>query len=395
MTATPRTTAKPVDVAAYFFPGYHADPSTSRWHGNDWTEWELVRDARPRYPGHRQPRVPAWGYFDEADPLWAMRQAQEAKAAGIGAFIFDWYWYNNGPFLNGALDNGFLASSELPIDFAIMWANHDWLNIHPASAAHPPHALFRGRVSDAEFDRMADTIIERYFAHPRYYRIEGDSYFSIYEPQTFIDGMGGPLQAARAIERFRERSSVAGVGDIHVNIVTSERAVLPGERTSTDLAATVRDFAAASVTSYVWIHHYDPSTHGFPQGDYDQAQHFNQLVWAARRRDLSIPYFPNVTVGWDSSPRVISTDSFENRGYPWTAVLDSAPQQYEAALTAAIDFAAADPSRSPGLVTINAWNEWTEGSYLLPDDDHGMSFLDATARATKNMPAPVRAGVAN
>ena len=37
-------------------------------HGAGWTEWELVKKAQPRFPGHRQPKVPLWGYEDEADP---------------------------------------------------------------------------------------------------------------------------------------------------------------------------------------------------------------------------------------------------------------------------------------------------------------------------------------
>ena len=29
------------------------------------------------------------------------------------------------------------------------------------------------------------------------------------------------------------------------------------------------------------------------------------------------------------------------------------------------------------VLTINAWNEWTEGSYLEPDTVNGMGYLDA------------------
>ena len=40
------------EVAAYYFPNYHPNPQNSARYGTNWTEWELMRAAKPRFPGH-------------------------------------------------------------------------------------------------------------------------------------------------------------------------------------------------------------------------------------------------------------------------------------------------------------------------------------------------------
>ena len=42
----------------------------------------------------------------------------------------------------------------------------------------------------------------------------------------------------------------------------------------------------------------------------------------------------------------------------------------------------ADKNNSP-LVTINSWNEWTETSYMQPDDLYGYGYLEAVKRVFK------------
>ena len=39
---------------------------------------------------------------------------------------------------------------------------------------------------------------------------------------------------------------------------------------------------------------------------------------------------------------------------------------------------------NPPLVTVNSWNEWTETSYLEPDDVNGYGYLEAIQRVFKN-----------
>ena len=122
-----------ITVAAYYFPNYHTgDPRNELNMGVNWSEWELVKAAQPRFPNHHQPNVPLWGYVDEKDPQVMALKIDAAADNGIDCFIFDWYMYEDGPFLNRCIDEGFLnAPNNRKIQFALMWANHDWIDIHP------------------------------------------------------------------------------------------------------------------------------------------------------------------------------------------------------------------------------------------------------------------------
>ncbi len=125
-------------VAAYYFGDYHPDERNFAEHGPGWTEWNLVKSATPRFPGHHQPRIPLWGYEDESDPRVFEKKIAAATAGKIDAFIFDWYWYKDGPFLQAALTDGYLRASNCrDLKFGVMWANHDWFDIQPAKFEIP------------------------------------------------------------------------------------------------------------------------------------------------------------------------------------------------------------------------------------------------------------------
>ena len=59
---------------------------------------------------------------------------------------------------------------------------------------------------------------------------------------------------------------------------------------------------------------------------------------------------------------------------------NNTPEAFEKALVAAKDYTdkmlEKHPER-PALITINSWNEWTETSYLEPDDFYGYGYLEA------------------
>jgi len=365
-------------IAAYYFANYHDDPRNAVEHGDGWNEWNLVRAAQPRFAGHRQPRVPQWGYEDEADPAVMERKSDAAADHGLSAFIFDWYWYDDGQFLERGLEQGFLrAANRQRLKFGIMWANHDWLDIPPARlsecARNDHRLLYPGKVTEATFERMVGYVIEHYFKHPSYWKVDGAPYFSIYELQLLLESLGGVERTREALALFRAKTKEAGFPDLHLNQVLWNFSILPGETSIETPGQMLTALGFDSFTSYVWIHHVPLES--FPETDYNEVFGKYTAYWEKITREVSLPYYPNATMGWDSSPRTVQSEAFQNAGYPFMPSLaHNTPQNFRRALEAIRQRMDASGTT---ILTVNAWNEWTEGSYLEPDTTYGMGYLEA------------------
>ena len=57
-------------------------------------------------------------------------------------------------------------------------------------------------------------------------------------------------------------------------------------------------------------------------------------------------------------------------------VQGNTPQRFGEALRSAKQFLDNSADLKTKLLTVNSWNEWTEGSYLEPDTEHKYAYLD-------------------
>lgn len=372
-------------VAAYYFPNYHVDSTNETWHGKGWTEWDLVKNSKPRFPGHEQPKIPTWGYFDEADPAWTAKEIDLAADHGIDVFIYDWYWYSNtGRYLEEGLEKGFLkAPNNTRLKFALMWANHDWRNIHPTPYTNFQEKQTDGKVTPELWDTITDYIIAKYFKQPNYWKIDGKPYFSIFESVKFVESFGSLAGAAEAMKMFNEKGKKAGFPGIYLNCIDqgiTSHALSQALNQPVTNKEALRALAASSVTSYNFLYAFDLSKAGWPTANYREAVEANAKYWSSFSREMSeLTYFPNVTMGWDVTPRLIQSDKFDTfKGYPWTPVFNgsNSPEAFKNALLRARQFLD-EYEHSPKVVILNAWNEWTEGSYLLPEKRTGTKYLEA------------------
>ena len=141
----------------------------------------------------------------------------------------------------------------------------------------------------------------------------------------------------------------------------------------------LKSLGVDSLTSYVWVHEHPIDT--FPSVPYAQYRKvcendFDRLS----AKYAGMAYYPCVTAGWDASPRTVQSDTFDNVGYPFSPVLtDNNPYEFEQALRSVKEKLDASALQTR-MVVINAWNEWTEGSYLEPDTEHGYGRLEAVRR---------------
>ncbi|MEV5966994.1 glycoside hydrolase family 99-like domain-containing protein [Kribbella sp. NPDC051952] len=363
-------------VLAYYFPGWHRDPRNARWFGADWDEWRLLSSATPRFEGHRQPRVPLQGHFDESAAEAAEAQIDLAREYGVDGFLVDYYWYDDGPYLQGALDEGLLsAANSDDVEFALMWANHELLDIFPHGDG-PPRQLKRGAIDRAAFEKMGRHVIDNYFSRPNYLTVDGKPWFSIYELGNLIIGLGGVEAAVDALRWFDQEAQRAGLPGIHFDAVIWGIGVLPAAITVEDPRQLIRELGFSTATSYVWVHHADAGRFDFPVADIAALREAAFEEYEKYAAELDVPFYPNVTVGWDASPRTDQSLPFDRGGYPWTPVWDPTPEEFRDGLLAAKEFLERHRPPHP-IVTINAWNEWTEGSSLLPDTHHRYGFLEA------------------
>ena len=377
----PRAAAStPITVAAYYYPGMHPDP---RWDRNKYpgfTEWDEIKAAKPRFPGHIQPKIPVWGYQNEAMPQVMAMKIAAAADYGVNVFIFDWYYYNDGPYLDRALDEGFLhATNNTRIKFALMWANHDWYDIQGYNPAdNNLKLLYPGKVTPATWDKICDLVIARYFKHPSYWRLDGKPYFSIYEMSRFLDSFGSIESARAALDQFRAKARAAGFPGLHVNAIVWGEPNLPGGKTPPGWPRLCRDLALDSLTSYTWVHHGALDNNTFPVSDYIQGRQKYLSFWARARTDYSIPYFPNAMINWDNSPRAAATADWSRPAAPVVnpVVTGNTPAAFQQSLEIIKQGLLASPVR-PKIVTINAWNEWPEGSCLEPARQYGFGYLEA------------------
>ena len=181
----------------------------------------------------------------------------------------------------------------------------------------------------------------------------------IYNLAKIVNELGGANATRVLFDEFRSRVRQAGLGELHLS-----------EAINALLAAVGLD--SRSGHSWSWS-----ATPGEICVDYGIAAEQNIGRYECFTRDFNLPYNPVFMTGWDSSPRTVQSDIYENSGYPFTAILSgSTPAQFEKYLRKVRAFLESD-AFTGNFLLLHSWNEWTEGAYLEPDEENRFGHLEA------------------
>ena len=363
--------AQQYDIAAFVWPSYHPDDRAKIFWPDGIGEWQTVMSNEPKFEGHEQPRHPLWGYINEADPYVAEMEINAAADHGVNVFIFDWYWYDGLPFLEGHLNDGYLkARNNDRVKFYLMWANHDVnQNWDKRNAGLPNESIiWKGSVDRDEFEVVCHRVIEKYFFHPSYYTVDGKPSFMIYDLDKLSEGLGGISETMDALKWFRKETVKAGFKGLDLQVCMRwDGAKVSDQEESGDVsheeAVAMLEFDGLS--HYQFVH--------FTNIDRDYPSIVEDVVkrWERLDTEFEVPYYPHVSVGWDNNPRF--------QMFKEGVITENTPENFEKVLWQAKAFVDAHPDQAP-LITVNSWNEWTETSYLQPCTLYGYGYLEAVKK---------------
>jgi hypothetical protein len=355
---SPREVRPRARTLAFYLPQFHPVSENDAWWGPGFTEWTNTARARPLFPGHAQPHIPAdLGFYDLRLSESREAQANLARRYGIEGFIYWHYWFAGRRILERPFAE-MLATGKPDFPFCLAWANQTWSGIWHGAA---DRILIEQTYPGAEDDRRHFEHIVDAFRDPRYIRVDGRPLFYIFRPEQLPD-------AASFVERWRRMAEDAGINGLF-------------------LVAEVSDLLGQG-PKYEKV-----AEDGFDAGVYIRLPAQNDrlsvlkmrlgrkiLKWPERYEYATESYgppatgsegtlYPCVYPNWDNTPR---------SGRRGLVLTNSEPERFRLHVRKAIDLLS-DRDGDERLLFVKSWNEWAEGNYLEPDLQHGHAFLRVLA----------------
>lgn len=354
-----------IRAIAFYLPQFHPVPENDAWWGRGFTEWRNVARAKPLFPDHYQPHLPAdLGFYDLRLPETRAAQAELAREHGLHGFCYYHYWFNGRRILERPF-NEVLESGKPDFPFCLCWANENWTRVWDGGERH---VLLEQHYSHEDDLAHIRSLIPA-FKDPRYIRVDGKPLFLVYRT--------GMLPApARTAEIWREAAREAGLEGLYLVRVESHGDSADPKAIGFDASVEFAPFNGLDIPALFRgrIPRLLAGAGVLPRGltEHNLFEYRKVAHAMMNRPSPAYPRFHCVTPGWDNTAR---------RKANGTVLIGSTPETYWNWLQSVAQRTREEFRGDARVCFINAWNEWAEGNHLEPDQQWGRAYLEATRSA--------------
>lgn len=358
-----------------YLPQFHTTPENDEWWGKGFTDWDNLRGAKPLFEGHYQPRVPLnSNYYDLSDIETLRWQCKIAREFGIYGFSFYHYWFNGHLLLEKPMEM-LLAHPEIDINYCICWANHDWTNSWKAGKENARTLIAHDFEDEEDWARHFNYMLQ-FFKDPRYITENNKPYLVIYVPhlikkinkmldlwtemakQNGFDGLTFIYQsAASATDPFWDRSRFNYGIEFHPGYAE----MMNEHRVKTMIVNYLMRYTRKLKKLIGYKGSLVREKNDLTIKSYEELW---QRILMLRPKDETM--IPSGVVDWDNTPRYL------NRGKVYLGANPEIFKRYFRQLVLNTrNYYKKD------MIFFFAWNEWTEGGYLEPDQKFSFGYLEA------------------
>jgi len=356
---------KKIKLIAFYLPQFHAIPENDKWWGKGFTEWTHVKKAKPLFKGHNQPKIPLnKNYYNLLNPKVRYWQQKLAKKYGIFGFCYYHYWFN-GKLLIEKPAEMILEDPKLDMPFCFSWANESWTRTWDGQ---DKEILMEQKYGKEKDWKKHFNYLLKFFKLNVYIRINKKPLLLIYRA-TNIPNFDKMINywSSLAKEANLEGIYVAETVNGHQSKKFSRlsQAIVefePGFTLAHDVSLY---FRAKRYTKHLIKQFINPKYLIKISYDY---------IWKrilTRKRDPSFRIFLGAFIDWDNTAR---------KKYNSHIFINVALHKFEQYLAKHISLAKKIKS---DFIFINAWNEWSEGAYLEPDEKNKFTYLETINRILK------------
>lgn len=341
-------------VWALNLPQFYETKENNKWWGEGYTEWTAVRRAKPLYNGHVQPMIPLNNnYYDLSKPETLAWQAELARRYGVEGFVYYHYWYSGRHLLEKPCEV-LLQHPEIQISYCFCWANHTWTRAWDGKN----HEILIEQTygNKDEWEEHFQYLLP-FFRDTRYIRIND-------RPVLFIYNAGGITKGNERLDYWNKRLAAEGIPELYVVEYLSTFNPRPALKKS---AAVYED--EPNYSCRFGISHVNKLKRlvckKFKLTDYQSYDSLWQLNLKKHKtyngRAIIHGGFPR----WDNSPR---------KGKNSRVIRGASPEKFKGYLRRLNEVQRKDAA---GILLLNAWNEWGEGTMLEPTVQDGYGYLEA------------------